>query len=123
MIVFYLVYGRLLVNNIFGFCLSLGKLADRVKAGLQRRSNQVYFGLSPKNKSRVGRAFRGSKKTRSRVEERAVKGKRAIHRMVLGSDKSFKEVLVHGPGGGRSRVKKLVVGKSGGSIKVERERR
>ena len=116
----FFLYRRWLVNNVSGDILSLGKLSERVKAELQRRSNKAYFGLSPKNKDRVGRAFRGTKQTRVSIGDRAVKGRKALHRMALGTDKPFKEVLVHGSD--RSRDKKLVVGKSAGSIHVDKER-
>jgi len=84
----------------------------------------LYDRLGSKNRDVVNRAYHGSKMVRGGVASRAPKGKAALKKLILGGESSFTRALVNEPGKvGRSRVKKIVAGKSAGTVKIVREKK
>ena len=89
---------------------------------LQRKSNEIYDGLSPSARKGVGRLFRGSIQVKSARDSRHDRGKEAVKRLILGGETSFSRALVNEPGAvGRSRAKRMVLGKSAGTIKTDKK--
>ena len=103
-------------------CL-LSEINDKVKRFLQRKSNELYDRLSPKNRGVMTGAYRGSKRVRGGVASRAPQGKLALKKLILGGDTSFTKALINEPGKGRNRVKKVVAGKSAGTVKIVKEKK
>jgi len=101
--------------TIFGGILTLRKNLGSL---IQQASNVVYHSLSPKNRKRVNRAYRGSKRVRGGIKTRAPRGKAELKRMILGGESSFTGALINEPG---YKSKKIVVGKKAGKIVVSKK--